>query len=86
MYDVFAGAKYVISAEMTTYEGKRYLRMVFQDGFMPQYEIGDEIVKSELYFPAHRHQTQHNQELMSTHCISSLSMLHISQQEPLHEY
>jgi len=52
MYDVFAGAKYVISAEMTTYEGKRYLRMVFQDGFMPQYEIGDEIVKSELYFPA----------------------------------
>ena len=52
MYDVFAGAKYVRSAEMTTYEGKRYLRMVFEDDFMPQYKIGGEVVKSELYFPA----------------------------------
>ena len=52
MYDVFAGAKYVRSAEMTTYEGKRYLRMVFDDDFMPQYKITGEVVKSELYFPA----------------------------------
>lgn len=52
MYDVFAGAKYVRSAEMTTYEGKRYLRMVFDDDFTPKYKIGGEVVKSEIYFPA----------------------------------